>query len=275
MFVIENNILSKGLFIGSSSENVWERWLKDRLGDKVDRFYKLSQISKKDAEDILDKLEIYGPWTRLANLKKHQRIDELINKSKRQLLIGLLETTSGSGYEKIIEKDYSDIQSDTEKEFLTIVGLTTMHRLYLSDTLAKRALSSIGVHDSVDELSKKLSGIVHYSVRSLYARHHVYIRYLMEQIISPELIHKSLRALLNAFSVYQSPLIKSVNKSDHILFKTLTNHQFLNQIFRRSKDIILNIYADYEKFFENDAFYWLQYGLSLRALVCMMTLSTN
>jgi len=73
-----------------------------------------------------------------------------------------------------------------------------------------------------------------------------------------------LRALLNSFSVYQSPLIKSLNKSDHILFKTLTNHQFLNQIFRKSKDIILAIYADYEKFFENDAFYWLQYGLALR-----------
>jgi GTPase SAR1 family protein len=264
LFVIENNILSKGLFIGSSSENVWERWLKDRLGDKVDSFYKLSQISKNDAILILDKLEKYGPWTRLAKLRKHERIDELIVKSKRQLLIGLLETTSGSGYEEIIEKDYNDIQSDTEKEFLTIVGLTTMHRLYLSDTLAKRALSSIGVLDSVDELSKKLSGIVHYSGRNLYARHHVYIRYLMEQIISQELIHKSLRALLNSFSVYQSPLIKSLNKSDHILFKTLTNHQFLNQIFRKSKDIILAIYADYEKFFENDAFYWLQYGLALR-----------
>ncbi|MCS5515015.1 hypothetical protein NWF32_04520 [Pseudomonas qingdaonensis] len=76
-----------------------------------------SRIHHKDAKKILLKLEQYGSWTRLARMSEAERTKELVNRSKKQLLIALLEATLGRGFERIIEEEYSAIKSEEEKFF--------------------------------------------------------------------------------------------------------------------------------------------------------------
>jgi len=224
----------------------------------------LSEINKSDAINILEKLEVYGPWTRLSRMRKEERITELHDRSKRQLLIGLLETTYGEGFEAIIEKEYNEISEPDEKHFLIIIALATRNRYYLKHEYASRALAFLGIDQTITSLASKLSGIIYYSKGKLLARHPVYIAHLFDRLIEINEIYPALKALLMAFTVYESPVLKHVDKNELQLFKALIHHKFLHEIFRTDSKLVFKIYQSFEKHFENDGHFWLQYGLALR-----------
>lgn len=262
--IIENGFINNGVMVSTESQNIWESRTKSKLKKCYDSEYCLSLIDKTDAVNILGKLEKYGPWTRLSQFSPKKRISELLERAKRQLLIGLFEATSGIGFEKIIENEYTNISNDDERFFLILVGFATIHRINIQDVYIKRALTHLGIESSVLKLAEKMSGIIYYENNKLCARHSVYIRHLFDQLISEDILHKSLKSLLKSYTVYEAPIILRVGKVEGILFKSLVNHKFLKDIFRSKKDIIFDIYESFEKYFENDGLFWLQYGLALR-----------
>ena len=252
------------LIVGSESQRKWKGELEDILGDYCAVTLNVSLINKKDAQSILSKIERYGPWTRLGKMSKNQRLKELIEHSKRQLLIGLIETTYGVGFEKIIEREFSEIKGEEEKAFVILVGLATIHRYYIRHEYVSRALSYLNINKSVSYFVGKLSGIVNYNNGVLLARHHVYVRHLFNKIIDDTEMFPILKALLFSYTAYESPIVRNVNRNEMQLFKALINHKFLKDIFRRDKNMVLKIYESFEKKFENDGHFLLQYGLALR-----------
>lgn len=264
--ILENNIMKSGMFISAESLSVWDRRIASKLEKFAGTIIKLEEITELDAINILAKLEKYGPWTRLSNLPVKQRIQDLLHKSKRQLLIGLLETTLGIGFEEIIERDYSNLDNEIDKLLLVIVGLATANKVQLDKTYASRALHYIGHSVDVEMLCSNMSGILKLDRGYISARHPVYIRSLFERVIEKDEIIKGLLALMEAFTVYGSPVIKKVGRNEGQLFKSLINHSFLKELFRDDQDYILKFYKSFEKRFENDGLFWLQYGLALRDL---------
>lgn len=262
--IIESRILNNGLIVGSESQRKWKGEIEDILGQHVAYSLKISLINQKDAQAILDKLEVYGPWTRLGKMSKSERKKELIDRSKRQLLIGLIETTYGAGFEKIIEKEFVEIKDEAEKIFVIIIGLATIHRYYIKHEYVSRALSHLGIAKSVSYFVGKLSGIVSYNNGNLLARHPVYVRHLFSEIIGAAELFPVLKSLLFSYTVYKSPISRNVSKNEMQLFKSLINHKFMKDIFRHEQELIPKIYESFEKDFENDGHFLLQYGLSLR-----------
>lgn len=262
--LIESNHLTNCLFIGSESQRKWENFSKEIIGHFSSLNIQISEINESDAKRILNKLERFGPWTRLGKLTKKNQINELMVRSKRQLLIGLLEVTYGIGFEKIIEKEFNEIPSGEEQLFVIVVGLATMHRYYIKQEYVSRALAELDIQHSIDYLHKKLSGIIFYNSGKLLARHPVYVRHLFDNVIAPKQLFLSLKALLMAYTVYAAPVIMHVDKNEISLFKSLINHKFLKDIFRTDRNLVFEIYETFEKFFENDGHFWLQYGLALR-----------
>lgn len=263
--IIKAEILKKGLFVGSERQHRWHSVVKEHLAELCSEPFQLDEINKSDADLILSKLEKFGPWTRLSKMKYQQRIDELYTKSKRQLLIGLSETTFGEGYEKIIENEYLQLGESIEKQFLIIVGLATIHRYTIQESFVIRALSNLGFNANVLKLSKKLSGIIHYKQGRLMARHPVYVKHLFDSVIDIEVLYSSLKALLSSYTVFEAPVIKRLHRKDGNLFKALFNHRYLKYLFRDNYDYVLGIYQTFEKSFENDGLFWLQSGLASRS----------
>jgi len=262
--LIEARIINNCLFVGSESQRKWKGELKDILGEHCASTLNVSVINENDAQAILSKLEIFGPWTRLGKMSEVERLAELIERSKRQLLIGLLETTYGDGFEKIIEREFEEIKDEAEKAFIILVGLATIHRYHIRHEYVSRALSYLNIGRSVSHFIGKLSGIVNYNNGVLLARHHVYVRHLFSDIIDDTKIFSILKALFFSYTVYESPVVRNVNRNEMQLFKALINHKFLKDIFRREKSLVLRIYESFEKEFENDGHFLLQYGLALR-----------
>lgn len=252
------------ILVASERQNVWNNKMHPRFSDWCAQSFPMSQVNEADAARILQRVELYGPWNRLSKMRPKLRVEELVSKANRQLLIGLLETTSGNGFEKIIENDYSALTSENEKKFIVLIGLGTIHRLNMPETLASRALLKLGVIDGVPKLLKSTSGIVHRNGDALTVRHPVYVERLFELVVTKEEKAAAIHALLGAFTVYAKPLMTSLSRASGMIFKLTVNHGFLRNILQNDRALILNVYSSFVKAFQDDALFWLQYGLALR-----------
>jgi hypothetical protein len=227
-------------------------------------FYKLPLINAVDAVKILEKLREFGPWTRLEAMSDAQRIGELVQRSKRQLLIGLIEATQGKGFEEIIRADFDGIKDVSLRWFVLAIGLATVHRRPMTFALAARVMERLGVRENPASLANRLSGIAYVTDNAFWIRHPVYARWLYESVATVDEAFDVISALLEAFSAYKAPVIKAVSKSDGTIFKSTLNHKFLRRILRAEPSRVIDVYRRFETVFSIDGLYWLQYGLALR-----------
>jgi len=252
------------VIVGSERINVWNNRTKAKLFGFFENQIEVPDIDNSDAKLILAKLERYGNWTRLGKMSANEQLNELIHRSKKQLLIALLEATAGRGFEQIIESDYNQLGSEAHKAFIAVIGLATVHRTTTSFRHADRALKYMGVNASAERLAKEMTGVVSIYGETLQVRHPLYARHLFEMVIDPIDIAAAIKGNLHAFTAFKSPVIQNVPKSQSVFYKGILNHAFLNDMLKGKRDLILSVYAEFEKSFENDGLYWLQYGLSYR-----------
>jgi energy-coupling factor transporter ATP-binding protein EcfA2 len=251
--------------VASERLNIWNRRVKATVGPLISKTFTVEKIARADANRILEKLEKFGPWTRLQPMAPEERVAEIYKKADRQLLIGLMEATTGLGFTQIIDSDFKNLGDDHHKQFLVIVGLASIHRSVLSADIVGSALSNLGIAEDVNMMSRETEGIIVTNARKFSARHPVYIRELFEKIVPPTMIRDCLIAVLEAFSDYKAPVIKNVGKADGVVFKSIINHRFVKEIMRNDEDKVRSVYEAFETKFHIDGLYWLQYGLALRA----------
>ncbi|MCE7026934.1 SIR2 family protein [Jiella avicenniae] len=246
--------------------NVWKRHVSASFVDMDFKTYTVRKITKDDVPKILQRLEKYGPWTRLEKMKPADRSHEIFRKADRQLLIGLMEATTGLGFTKIIENDFQNLPGESQRKFLILVGLASNHRSTLSFSLVGKSLLELGVEEDINILRDDTEGIVIADTGKLAARHPVYIRELFEKIATTTMIRDCIVALLKSFADYDAPVIKHVGKADGVVFKSIINHRFVKDILRGDEEKIISVYSAFETQFHIDGLYWLQYGLALRAM---------
>lgn len=256
--------LKKTIILGTVRSAIWNQRTKHKLRGLFTTPFVVDEFSLHDAQKLLAKLERYGQWTRLGQMKEQQRIDELVTRAKRQLLIALLEATSGRGFEEIITDEYNSLKSDSERKLFLLVGLATVHRRDMPVALVERALIKGGLRSDMNGLLNNLTGIVIKTDSGLAVRHSTYIRFLFSHVVDKSIISQVIEMLLQAFSLYQSPVVKHAPKREMAIYKAIVNHKFLNDVLKGDESIISGLYTAIEKRFEQDGLFWLQYGLSLR-----------
>jgi len=244
--------------------NIWNRRVKATLSESTSAEQIVGKITKTDASKILEKLEKYGPWTRLQKMSPEGRVAEIYKNADRQLLIGLMEATTGLGFNKIIGNDFASVGDERHKKFLVIAGLASIHRSTLSAHIVGSALVNLGIAEDVNIMARETEGVVVSRERKYSARHPAYVRELFEKIVPAEMIRDCLVAVLEAFADYEAPVIKNVSKADGIVFKSIINHRFIKEMMRDDEIKVRYIYERFETKFHIDGLYWLQYGLALR-----------
>lgn len=258
----------KSIFIVSEDIKIWEYKAKEYLGEHLTKSIDISSIDRSDVPLILDKIKSYGKWTRLAKMSQHQREKTLYSNSKSQLLIGLLETTSGKGYEDIIFNDFNSIKANNEKSLLLLTSIASVENLPSSETTLLKALEYLGyTNQSIHYLvSRKLAGILSYNNGLVTTRHRTYSNKLFDFIQDKSELQKIIIAYIHSFTSYEFPIVTAVkSKSEANNFKHLVNFKFLNKILHNNKDLVLEVYRSFEKKFELEGLFLMQYGLALRS----------
>ena len=252
----------KVLLVGAESVRIWNRRLVGYLD--CPEVYSVKDIDSVDSDKILDKLRKFGPWTRLSNMKPSERRREILDRSKRQLLIALMEATTGSGFDEIVARDFSEVDGD-DMIFFLAVCIATMHRCHLSISMASRLASRLEKREAPQVIASRLIGAIEERKEGYVARHPVYARKVLEVVSDIGLVGRAICMLLGVFTSYPHPVVKHIESESADLFKSIINHKFLSDSLRGEEEVVLGVYLMYEKYFENDGLYWLQYGLSLRS----------
>lgn len=244
--------------------SAWENRTRDQLDSTSLTEIKTDVINRDDAELILDKLSDYAPFAKLEKISHARQVEIIFNKAQRQLLIGLLEATTGEGFDDIIRNDYLSLGSDDDRHFVGLVGLATIHRLPMPEGLLSRAMSETGFASGIEEFVRRTAGVVSRGSAGLNARHSVYVEHLFENIIDLEEKKYLITSLLDSFEVYETPLARNIGRLENSIFKLTVNNRFLRNQFREDRVLVLSIFQRYEKFFSSDGLFWLQYGICLR-----------
>ncbi|WP_082866303.1 P-loop NTPase [Marinomonas gallaica] len=258
---------SKVVFVSAENLGIYSSRVKEYFhGINVGELH-LQNIDSKDADPILEKIKQYGNWTRLEKMSLKNRRIELLKRAKSQLLIGLLEATSGEGFNEIIKKDYQRIESKSERYLLLLSGLATTQGVNASEVTITRALGYLGVDQNIYEMSKRMEGIIKYSNGYIQTRHKVYIERILDMYVSKEEIYDILKAYIEAFSVYDVPIVPSLKgKSQEAkIYKHLVNAKALRKLLGKDEFLICSLYKNFEKVFESDGLFLMQYGLALRS----------
>lgn len=263
--IIESKRVEKAIFLTSENPKIWHSRVKEHLQDCVTGEFDISEIAESDVDQILDKLKAYGNWTRLEKLPPNKRRLELIKKSKKQLLIGLLEATSGEGYKKIIQKDYDSIKCKSEKSLLILAGLATTQGVLAHEVTLTRAMTNLGANPDIHHIASKMDGLVLYKNGNVNTRHRVYMENLFKLYVAKDDLAEAICAYIKAFSVYNFPIVKNISPSEFSIYKYLVNAKALRKLFNDNRDLIFSIYEKFEKDFENEGLFLMQYGLALRS----------
>ena len=261
---LESSRIRNGCIVFSERINIWKRRVQHVLKPYTIGVFRVRRISREDAKHILDKIQKFGPWTRLQRMSDVERMNEIFDRADRQLLIGLLEATTGIGFTQIIRNDFANIGDDSHRKFLILVGLASMHRSKISPSIVGRALENLRISESVSVLVSEVEGIIVSQGGKFAARHPIYARELFEKIVDTELMKDCLIALLLAYADHETPVVKNVGKEDATIFKSILNHRFVREMMRNNEARVRDVYQSFETKFHIDGMYWMQYGLALR-----------
>lgn len=256
---------SKAIFIAAENSRILQKKLPNSFYQFIKRDIDLSEIEYADVPNILEKIEKYGSWLRLSRMSEQQRINELYKKSRQQLLIGLLEVTSGLGFHEIIKNDFISITDESERYLIVLAGIATLQNTVSSEITISRALESLKLNNDVEKLCNNLVDIVHLNRKyEISTRHRLYIENLFTQHISLDVIENAIIAYISAFTVYPFPIITHLNSSESMVYKYLVNAKSLLKLLNKEKGRILNVYQKFEKKLEQEGLFLMQYGLALR-----------
>lgn len=256
---------NRASFIITENTTLWHQKAQSILESETKSIFDISDLSSEDIDKILDHLKLYASWTRLERLTESERREELWKKANRQLLIGLLEVTSGIGYNEIIRRDFNSIQSSDERNLLLLASIPALENFVAYEETLQRALLILNpeLKENVEKIASRMNGILHYKDGKITTRHRVYSSRIFENNNLGE-NYKIIKSYISSFCVYQFPIVINVSKNEAAIYKQIVNFKFLKKFFNDDSTYVLKIYKDFEKELEHEGLFLMQYGIALR-----------
>ncbi|WP_418136436.1 SIR2 family protein [Agrobacterium sp. El2ro-1b] len=272
IFVYGDNFSSDLEYI--KGKNIWvvstartNEW-RDKLSRYTSRYsdeFLFERFSEQDMEPLIERILKFVPSPRFRRLTLDQQKKRL-RSSRKQLLIALREATDSENFTNVISHEFEKLPDADTKKLLLIVGLATIARVGISDEMAREVYGRVALERSYQRALDALAGIVDFDRDArLFARHELYIRHIIEKLISFADIIDAIVATLRYYLKYNIPVVRSVGRRDALLFRAILNHKFISENERRknSRGGGIKIYEEFEVDFQLDGHFWLQYGLYL------------
>lgn len=214
-------------------------------------------LTDPDIDALLDALTKANRLGQLAGQARDVQFRAFQQRAGRQLLVALLEATSGRRFEDKIEIECNALSGDLTTAY-AVLALATSHRypLKVEDLLA--ALSDVTLEglSVVDRLARQHL-ILRTRQSQLVVRHPVIARQVVTHYrVSGQLSEAIARLAFVMASKFYADMPRTPERR---LLTDLISHQYLGQVI----DSVANVrelYQDVEGLLSNDANYWLQRG---------------
>lgn len=247
--------------VTSARTGEWREHIERRIGH-LSKSFLFERFGNGDYVPLISRLLEYVPAPEFLKLDQSARVEKL-RSSRSQLLIALRETTDSARFTDVITNEYLGLPDDDCRTLAVIVGVATLARAGIPESAARAAYEKLSSKRSFANALLALEGVVtKESTGRLWARHELYVRHLIENVVDYEHVVDAIVETLRTFTKYKVPVVKTVGRLDALLFKFLLNHNFNAELAKRrhSADRGRRIYESFEVEFQLDGHFWLQYG---------------
>jgi hypothetical protein len=214
-------------------------------------------LADDDINALLDALTKANRLGRLTGMPRDQQFREFQQRAGRQLLVAMLEATSGQRFEDKITKECEGLSPDLTTAY-AVTALATSHRYSLSTEDLLAAMSDVTTEglSIIDRLLRQ-----HVVLRSrqgqLVLRHPVIARQVVTHYrITGQLAEAIARLAFVMASKFYADMPRTPERR---LLTNLISHEYLGQIIDGVVDVRA-VYQELEPLLRDDADYWLQRG---------------
>jgi tetratricopeptide (TPR) repeat protein len=180
-------------------------------------------------------------------------------------LIALHQTTHSENFADVMTREFETLPDEDTRYLCVIAGIATLARVGVGLEIASAVYATRGKRSFKSALDA-LAGIVEINADNrLVARHELYVRHLLENVIPLSEFLDVVSEILSQFAKFEIPVIRRINRTDGYLFKYILNNEFIFRLckMRGNVDAGRSVYEQFELDFQLDGHFWLQYGLYL------------
>ena len=232
--------------------------LQGHLEDVVASFVTAPTLTDSDIDGLLDALKNAGLLGRLAGQKRAQQRQVFRKLAGRQLLVAMIEATSGQRFQDKIDEECS--QLSPEQLFLyAICALATRNRigLELDEILAAAGDTNSTELDYIEALKRQFL-LVSDAEGRLVVRHRVIAEHVTRSLRREGHLANPVEGLLFSMAVQYLQQRSKSNRAFRLMVRLL-NHEFM---IHELEDVsaIRRIYDSMRRILSDDPHFWLQSG---------------
>jgi hypothetical protein len=207
-----------------------------------------------DLLDILTRENRLGVLRTMPRVKQHQVFRE---KCGRQLLVAMIEATSGLPFEEKVKGEFSELDNEMQKVY-AMISVASSFRFFLTkqDLLLGVGEASNSVLNAIAKLVQRHIVVCEEGTR-YHARHRVIADIVFAQLTLDGEVAEVLESLTRAAALQVSPS-DAPNTRHRRLVIRLSNHEFLKTAI--GFDEASHFYGSLESILTCDHNFWLQRG---------------
>jgi hypothetical protein len=233
----------------------------------------IPSLSDTDIERLLDALSRGKRLGRLLGKSRRAQIHEFRLRAGRQLLVAMLEATSGERFEEKIDRECRELGPELAPIYAPLALITS-----LSGFLTREELL-VAVGDPTNATLNRLEGLIRQHLvirgdgRELRLRHRVIAQRSVEHYQAENQLAEVIRGLLLAFSAKTRPEHGRYTREGALLAKLL-NHDRMYRLVNDNLAACRQAYDEVEEILSWNYHFWLQRG-SLEVEVGDLDLAQN
>ncbi len=238
-----------------------DRLFKSPLFDKSIPFEEFSAYRLTDSEinRILDLLEGKNLLGSLKGKSRQQQAAVFKDKSDRQLIVAMIEVTSGKSFTEKICGELEDLEGVSKQIYCLAAAAASRNHYLLREEilLGMRGDKSNNILNIIDQMVRR--GLLVESVRrGLTVRHRVIAQKISERLAQQKQLMPCYVCLAYIAAVKSADPTSEQKRMRRLLTK-LINHDFLFKISSEPAEA-QGLYESIEDLVKNDHHFWLQRG---------------
>lgn len=216
----------------------------------------MPHLADNDIEDLIHSLDRENRLGKLKGLTFAQQVAAFRVQAGRQLLVAMIQATSGVRFEEKAADEFRDLEGDAQKIYALLCVATFLgFNLSRSEILVASSDSSNTTLNALDELVRRNIAVQMSDQLTYRARHRVIAEIVFEYLKNGGLLYEIISGLAKVAATETRPGMPRSARPMRLLIRVL-NHDFLHQCV--GTNLARNLYDDLEPQLRSEAHFWLQ-----------------
>lgn len=222
---------------------------------------RIPDLSPKDVDSILDKLDQHNLLGKLAGHARNQQREVFLSYAKRQVLVAMRAATLGKGFDEIIKDEFLHIiPLEAQMVYLcSAIAMAGGFNITRQELLSCSGVQPVETLDYIQHALRDLLIPVSDGTDFLSVRHKVIAELVVEELAPREMLRQAYTRLLLTLS-HGMQFPADTKSRTFRLYRTVINHSSLYKRFRSNIEHARAIYSAAATNLKREHHFWLQFG---------------